>query len=92
MRTSCCLSRRLLSIPTLKSSADSSWKFFQGSGKMAPAGATLKTDQYLILNHKNGLILELFYGSTGTVMFQGGERVCKVLSTSFFDHSDRRLV
>ncbi len=51
----------------------SSWDMITGSGKMSPTGSELKTNEYLILYHREfGITLELFYGSTGAIMFQEG--------------------
>ena len=59
----------------------SSWSYIHGSGKAAPVGSTLNTDQYLVLSHgHSGIFLELFYGSTGVVMFQDGDTSVRVSS------------
>jgi hypothetical protein len=51
----------------------SSWSYIHGPGRPSPVGSALKTDQYLVLSHRpSGILLELFYGSTGVVMFQDG--------------------
>jgi hypothetical protein len=61
---------RSASSPQNLTNQRNSWKYVQGTGCWSPAASSLKTNQYLVLSNGAGLIIELFYGSTGSVIYQ----------------------